>query len=586
MEKYREPIDTYHYASPLPKSNIIKDINVTDLHKALNDDNYDEINKILNISKSSYQLKFPIINLFNYCVKNNDVELLKKLLLKNKDFNIFNSDTYGRIFYDYIVSANTDIINICFEMECFKTQDASVLYNSAIRVKNIDIIKRLIKMGHIVKKHYYNSVLETNNIEIIELIITDNDELQNACDEMYRYPFCRCNLETVKYLINRDVNLDKHWENIILGALHNNHNDLIMYSWNNIIDPYKILNLCCDLNRTDNLVYFIKHGMDINLLKKEHFKNIKYDIFKIIFDCEYNFDKETLEYILKNNLLQSDIEDVKAIYPYVGNFDFVFEREIYYTNKKSIIEEFIDTNYKAFKGADRYDIDCVCSILESIINDNKIEHLKFIIKNSNNDYDINKLFIVAICNGNLEIANLLLDINNNVDFKTAIECACYFGHYDALLFLLKYYDANDKELFLICIDGVDGETSCNSYYNKLVGKIAILNDVFNYNYEYAKIINLLLELNIEMEFDVFIKIDISYIDITIVKYFISKYNNKDELLKHFAFLKYYVVNDEIPNNIYTIVKFLLDIGANPNVENVTNYQMQKLLGKYGCDLYL
>lgn len=583
---YRYPTDLYFYTNPKPQEKPI--INNDDLHDALDNEDYPKIYKILDLVNTYWGQpdKFNVIpRLFDYSFKNNDIELLKKLVEKNKDIDLFER----RCNSVYIVMANKDMLDICFKMDCFKIQNVCGLLDQALIRNNMDIVLRLGKLGHkMTKQNIYNGIC-SNNIEIIKYITTDYEDLQSVCDMLYNNTYCACNFNTVKYLVNIGINIDNYLNNMILSGLYHGYDDLVMYCYDiGVTNTYEILERCILFNRHESLTYFINKGINLTLLKKENFKFVKYEIVKILFDSEYIFSEELLGHILKNSFIHGDIENVKSIFTYVSNFDCIFERESYYTNNKPTINEYDNIADNIGMECENFDTEYIFSILEYIIHQGKLDHLKFIVNNSNNILDINKLFIVAINNNQVDIAHYLMDINSDVDYKLAVECACYFGHYDAFNFLLKYCDDYDKNLFDICINGMYGDNDNNRFYNKLVNKINILNDIVGSGDDYAKIMLVLLDMNLIMDINIFYKIGPEYYNTKIIDYMLDAGHDKNELLKFFAIKecndRYCNFNE--PKMLIMIVTHLLDNGANPNVENVKNDDIKQLLTKYGCELYL
>lgn len=205
--------------------------------------------------------------------------------------------------------------------------------------------------------------------------------------------------------------------------------------------------------------------------------------------------------------------------------------------------------------------------------------MKFIIKHNNGMMDINKLFVVACCNGHEEMAKLLMDVDNNVDCETAFEGACYFGHYGMINYLLKYDIKLNDEMLWMCIHGIK---QYNKSYSKILEKCNITYDVFNHCEDHMEILKLLLGMGMVNTIDMFKNIRCFYYNMTIIMHMIDNGHSINDLLGICVNITGALY--EPPKNIYPIVKYLLDNGGHVDIGNVRDKTMRVFLENYnnGC----
>jgi ankyrin repeat protein len=212
------------------------------------------------------------------------------------------------------------------------------------------------------------------------------------------------------------------------------------------------------------------------------------------------------------------------------------------------------------------------SDLELLIHKNKFEHIKMIATYSMNNFKfkLDRLIIIAIANGNLEITEYLLELGAVINYDIAIKTACFFGHIHMLKYLLNYNYSLNSELYLMAAYGSSKDAHIG--YAKLIENNTIFrNDVFNFGESYMEIFQLLMENNIGVPELVFFEIlNVKYYSMEIFGYMIN-----------LGICPTFILKNCIKYDILPIIKYLLENGANCNGLCGKTDDINEVLRDYG-----
>lgn len=521
--------------------------------EAFESDNYDELKKLV----SRYDIIDVKYSMLVYCIDNNDEELLIKLVNKHKDYEFLDDCGY---YQDKIGSCkNKVIIDKLFEIDKINFDKIEFLTHKAIQHDNIYIINKLQNIGYELDYGDLASVLFNGTIEYIKSIIHLYDNVQNMFNDQF-YNYCGnwyipMTIEKIKYLISINIDITKYICPIINICLRRNDTEFVIFLHGlGAILISDHITLICKNKNIILLKYFLQQGIICNM-DKTNFEYPTYEMIKLLQDYGYNFSDEIIKHILTQVLKYNDddIEEIQKIFDEFGILDF--EKDF--------------------------------PIFEYVIHKNNIEVMKFIINNNIGKLDINKLFVVASCNGHVEMAKLLLDINSNVDYNLAFEGACYFGQRDMVKYLLKYDVALNDNVMWMCVYGYYYD---DIGYAKILEKCDMKYDVYcshmdNYNNTHDSnninnitILKLLLDLGLNLTIEMFKEIGYIHYDMIFIHNLIDNGCNINNLLKMCVGCR------NTPNNMYPIVKYLFDNGGCVDVGDVRDVNMVTFLENYnnGC----
>ncbi len=488
------------------------DVNkINEIIDLINNDNYDELYELL----FKFMCRFKVVDenkkntiicyLFHYCIKFSDVDFVKQLIDKFGQHNIFNGN--GHIIYniaEIIVNCNTEMLNILFSMECFKPNHNGtyLLSQCAIKHNNIDIINRLENLGHQLGCVSISTIIFSNNNVLIGHILTKNIDLQEIfddCDYVDALSGKKLNIEILNSIVQMGINISKQVGNYMICGVYDDNIDLVMYCHHFGVKQKHIdlgLQTSCELNRLKILEYFIQVGADINIIEQKHLKKINYQTFMVLLNNNYTFTTEILNYVFKIIFVtETDINIIHNVFEHVGNFDDIFKCELEFVNN---MPPLVDVIQRSHMTQNNHEHNFASSILELFTQQDKFEHLKMIATFASDKLmlEIDRLFVIAVANGKLNIAEYLLGLGANVDYKLSFQVACFFGHYDMLKYLLNFnYDLN-PELFVMISYGSSEEEQHIGYANLIENNIIFRNDVYQFGDSYDKILKLLVENNV------------------------------------------------------------------------------------------
>ena len=488
--------------------------------------------------------------LSNYCYFNKDIELLKLLIVKaNRDFSFFPISYLNGYAFDY---ENQYMFEIFIEnIKYSKTKIANIINNIIACNNNAIIFLEIMKKNdhHITINHIKDAIVR-NEINIVQYVIINNYDVQNAVDTLYdddksenkdKYSFVvkkltSCNVQMLKCLLDNNINLKPSVVNILLNCVEEKNLDSVMF----LIETFSDLDLNLALDKAcekniDILTYLIKCGANINELFFGTVLNAKSNTFKFLIECGYVAAHIVLDIHLKNVFVNDDhLDNVNYLIKHGANIKYL-----------STYEE-ISTTYNNYNTT-KYNMevndnwDGVKSPLEFIITANKIMHLEFLFDNY---FDvikphINRLFIIACANGRISIAEYLLDYGAKLSCK-ALVSACFFGHFETVILLLKrglkFEDISDN-LFNMIVNGKlcaihdfrryitpSISSSLNHYYQLTENNDTFRNDIYHYGNDHVNILKLLISYDTKQLGNRILdlgQLTAEFYDIDIFKYFMD-----------------------------------------------------------------
>lgn len=520
----------------------------------------------LSILISNFCLVDSQYGMLVYCVNNNDIELLDKLIAKYKNYAFLDDCQY---YQDTITKCkNKDIIDRLFKIKNINFNEIKYLTENSIRYDNMYIMDKLHNIGYKLSYNDLATALFWGKIDYVNSIIHLYDNLQNIFNDnfehFYNIMLFKLPIEKIKHIMSIGIDITNHLNAMALFSMKwMDDNDCVIFLHElGATNINKCIEKACESNNIILVEYFLQHGAILEI-KENIFNFPKYRMIKLLLDYEHKFSDRVIKCILQRAIQNGDMDNIKKIFDEfdIVSLDFLFEYE---------------KNNNIF------------SIIQYIISNNNIDVIKFIISYNDNNLDTNKLFIVASCNGNVEIAKLLLDVNNNVDYNLAFECACYFGQYDMVRYLLKYDVALNNNVIWMCVYGYSFN---NIGYLKILEKCDMKNDTFvmrvnkksdlynGYNISNIVVLKILLELGLNLTIEMIREIEHINYDMIFIHNLIDNGCNINDLLKLCVGCR------NTSNNMYPIVTYLLDNGGCVNVEDVKDIHMMVFLENYN-DGYL
>jgi hypothetical protein len=558
-------------------------------------DNYEDINKITNTvdMEDEYNEEFKqeiIIELLNDCVVINDIDMFKLLLLKNGQKQILenNNDIIG-----YIVEANR------LNMFMMLIEDVNLddfyerIYNDIVIFRDefiIQFLKIMDDMGYKMDNKHIKRIIQCNNVGAMKYLLSVGYDIQihvnnsNIAMDIIKFDMLKC-------LVDAGIDISECLLLVINSAIKNDDLDMLIYLHEHFPDYRlnKFFSRCVRLNRINILKYFISIGVNIGKYKITECPNISIDMVKFLIGVGY-----------KTNYLVDKIGDL-LIRCFCGdddidNFKYLLDvgtdiRLLMKNKKMGMTEE--SKRWVIYKKDYAY----LVSILEYCVSMGKMIQIKFLFDNYFElvKNEIDRLFVIACANGQIEMTKFFKDMNAKLCNKS-LGSACYFGHFEIVKMILCWgleFDVMVENPFVMCIVGMNSGEHQNAPYTSLIdGNDIFRNHIYNYGDGYNDILKLLMVYNISIPH--YNDVGIPYLmklDDDILKYFFDtgmdinlrfEYNNVMVSLMEYAVLK----------NI-KMVKFLLDCSIDCHKMNKQVIRkchkdkyadIKQLLMDYGFDL--
>lgn len=560
----------------------IIDVDDDKLIELINNKNYDELSKIFMVTIKLDNLTYYI---YQHCKKSNSIKLLNYL---HDTYNINSIEGNTWSSYIYIGKCNNDFIDVFLKYVNINIETIEKLFDTAISNSNMYMIKKLEDMNYNIDYTKHRGLIVYGSIEILNYVIPQ-DYFQKAFEYCYNNSdrnYLKIDIDRLKYLVSVGVDITNSLDVLMMCGVKNDNFEIVKYCHDvgGIITP-EMLKQAILYKYHPIINYFLDNGANISQITIDDYDYYTFDskIVKVLMDNNYKFTDDFKGKMFKNIIIENGIDDVMDTFSYI-NFDCIIDLEKYNLENYPDKKEYSHMQWSLAKG-EHFMCKYVLSPFEYIVHDNKINHVKFVLSKCSDKLDINKLFIVAISNNRLEMAKTLLDVDSNVDYDTAMECACLFGHYDMVMFLLKFGVEINKNLMDMVVYGTNYSLK-RIGYQQILKKVNILNDIMYTGEGYKKIISFLVENGINFTIETLKNLGYTYYDLDIINQLLNDGHSEYELLTVCATIVFFPHSKEysdtfnIPKHYEEILEYLLNKGTNPNIDGVTNIKMKKLLEKY------
>lgn len=571
-QKYadREDIDFFCDG---PADNYIKNYSIIIKHREeiidmLNNDNYDDISKLIEHMSSMGNMMYEIPDysdndpspnnkaikrnvfyvLVKFCYFNNDVELLKILISKSDDYSdsAFLSPLQLDIkSYDY---ENQEIFRVFIENVNYNEENIRTIIDNIIIFDNNTIIflDIMAECGYHIDDYHIKLSILRNKIKVVQYAITNNFNVQYVVDKLFydnltdkgigklQGLYC-CDVQILKCLFDNNINLSNNLNGIFFNCAYIGNLDAVMFLAEMFpdIDINSALVTACHKNHMDLMIYLLKLGADINSINNNISLNTNFNMFKFLIESGYLALQFTLDlHLLKCFVNDHNLDNVYYLIKNGSSMEWLINNE----TPKSLINYHMAKRDMVF----RCNWNMVRSPLELVVTANKITHLNFLIDNY---FDLikphlNRLFIIACANGRTSLAEYLLDLGTEINYE-AVESACFFGHLEIVILLLKHgmtFDQCKKNIIDMTIYGklcCMYETNFMAFYDNILSDIydkliknsdTFRNDIYHYGNDYVDILKLLISYDVKQSCNHIPnlgKLPAEFYDIDIFRYFIS-----------------------------------------------------------------
>ena len=560
---------------------IIPDINqITELIESADLDKYEKIS--LMIPKYTSNIS-DINNIIMYCVTDNHLDLLKKIVEKN-DYNSENiirdilciivennHEEIFRFILDNDTNIRASIINVLSGNDIY----ATVINDHIVDSERINLLEILREYGIGLDDMYMSQIIKNsikkNKINLVNYLISYGFDIPTIFDDLHSelifertprlfYSSGKYTLEMIHILEENGVNILKHINKIMVVAAENDFVDLLIYCMDNGADIHYsddiALGRSCTYGRTNAMVYLLQNGANIQSVSVDDtLDHIGFNDLKILIEYGLDICPEKINHIFNE---------------YIG-FYFPYDLEC--------IQYFL-----------KYDVDISCIfknklMLEGIVYHNKLDIIKFLAENYFDDLkpELDRLFITAASNGQTNLMAYLLDLgaDSHTENDKAFLSAIFFGHIEVVKLLLSLdMDIHTliHNLFMIGAYGIDAIDHNSNlfksahepihqefYYFLITNSSAFNTDYFHFGTDHLDIFKLLIQYNVTIPNNSIFKIllnDPIYDEI--LEYFIQNGMNINEQIDK---PEYIPLVRSVNKSNYRITKMLLDHSADPDIDH-------------------
>ena len=561
---------------------------------------------------------FPI--LIKYCFVRNDLELLKILITKSDEItkSLFVTQlgwsySHSNLIYD---PNNHELVRIIIENIKCDESDVESIIGSIIKLNNsnnkIFFLDLMAEYGYHISYNQIRSAIIHNKTDIVQYAISrKNFNVQNVVDTSFDYAKiyrnyntdtmqgCNITIMMLKLLLDNNINLRNNLKNIFTDCVDSGNLDSVSFlleTFSAEININDAFNSACLGNHINIMTYLLKFGADVNSLIYNTPWNIKFDTFKFLLESGYSpvaqFEFDTLHQHLLHHLLGQFVNNAC-----LDNTHYLVKKG---ANMNWLVQDIPLCHFDDYNKAKQFMLDGnmldkvnVRSPLEFVVMSGKLTHIKFLFENY---FDLikphlNRLFVVACANGQNQIASYLLDYGAELSFR-ALTSACFFGHYETVVMLLKLGMTVD----LPKVNSISQNTSINlcssvfggnsnyrydpnysdinrdlCYYAFISHDDIFRNDIYNFgtNKTYVDILKLLITYNVPRlrhHTACLGEMPEEFYDIDIFKYFILDGDNLINLVYNARSPKS-LLESSIVHEKLDVIEFLLQKGAKGPIVN-------------------
>ena len=544
--------------------------------------------------------------LFSYSLDQNDIELLRKIISKTNQTDLFDSITVDKIIY----TNNETICRIILDEVHLENSIIELCFGFIIKNQRINLLELFAEYGHTMNINHLSSSIQSGYLDIIKFAIANNYDVQgafNGCDfKTNKIDFTifditiNINTQMLDLLVDHHIDISAQINNILVYASLSDDLELVKYCIESTYATDINAALKLSYNHKEIMVYLLQSGADINSINSSHITGSDISLVKLLLDHGYQISTPHMRRLFTVCFIYADdISNIQWLFDYGIDSTIIFGRESYMEKNPNYgFNHSVSLNKKYY---------LLNSYLEHIVAMGKLSHIKFLAETHFDKLqsELDRLFIIAGANGQLDMATYLLDLGANIHAENnmAITVACYFGHLEMVNFLLcRGSDLTSiaENLFMIIING-DNNTNdfCteSATYNKLICNNIFRNDIFHYGKQHGDIINLLIKYNVKIpDHTVFEILPKKFYTKDFFTYLISngidihkkiRMNNIIFCTKTSVKLQS-ILEASIYWNKIDIVKLLLDNGAdltiiNPIIiaDSINHTKIKKLLLEYG-----
>lgn len=518
-------------------------------------------NETLPLFISDTLSNYCITTIAEYCIKTNNLELFRTIIqhyclnCSNDNFVYSCIITYLSAHYDPI-----SFLNILIENDV-KIYPDSISY--AMMANNTKFVSYLASINYGIVEGWdvYLSLLNSVRVNVDLLSVS-----------------------MLKVLMDHYIDISINVKDLIIVAIGKEYLDVIEFLVESFPDHdiNQYLNICCQASNVEVLVYFLKSGADINVIGEDYLSHTSIDVIKVLITHNYVVPVKPLKDILIFHFaFDDDLQNVNYLFSIGAQIQWIFDIEHKGANRK--------TSYLHCRKKSIY------SNLEFVITKGHIKKIKLLADNHLNELKpkLNRLFIIACANGRNDIATYLFDLGAELDDKAMI-CACFFGHYETVVMLLKFgmnLSLIKENLFTFTSIGYLMAACSSDIYNDLINNnIIFRNDIYNYGNEYLDIVKLLINYNVPIGYScIFDKHSDLFYDVEIFRYFLQNGMNINKTIGHnnLNFLEIAIIVKK-----EAVIEFLLQNGIDKKITNKkpineiinNNEYLKNLLLMYGVDV--
>lgn len=537
----------------------------------------DEIKKLLSMSWEWYGMNEL---LFEYCIDRNDIDFLERIISKNNDTDLFaiRDDKFVQLLI------NMDRYDMCkFILDHMQLSPETIddFLKYIVREQKINYLDLFMAYNHKMLHTHLMMAIVYNCMDVVTYAIVNGCEVQIAFDNCAFYNYQKhdiscdtlISMPMLELLVDYQIDIFKKISWLSLHAAKYGSLELIEYCYKHdvTIDVNTGLIVACRNSNVNIAKYTLELGANINIISDITIKNTSFAIVKLCLHHGIKLSTDSINEMFSKFFICEEIQELQILISHGADPNYIFESE----NKSEYYFDIFQTiQYMTSK---KYDL--LNSKLEYITSMGKISHIKFLVDMCFDklEPELNRLFVIGCANGQIDMVNYLLDLGADIHTgdNLAFASACFFGHLHIVQLLLDkgvVINTITVDLIMLVVYGYIPEKR-RLGYRQLITKNIFRNDLFNIGISHLDIFKLLMSHDIPvLNLDIFSILPKAYHTKDIFTYLLSHYtdSNLDKILEHNVYLK----------NI-TIVKFLLDHGANPDcIISNTNDKINELLLEY------